>query len=177
MSMDMTPNETIAWETLRVRPSFRNSDIRAAASVSQPTAGEWVAGWVRRGIVKVTGRDALGTIYAPILETEIDPAPLGGTSHGNMWRAARMLGEFSARDIAAHSCTELVAVSEADAGAYCSALLAAGYLRVTQKAIPERRVARYRLIRNTGALPPRVRRVKALVDPNLKDAIMIGRIE
>ena len=172
----MTPSETLAWDAVQGLQSFRIADVRQAGSVSKPTATEYVAAWARHGLIKVAGRDALGNIYELIEVVDLPSPPLGGTAHGNMWRAARMIGEFSALDLAVHSCTEDVAVDEKLAGEYCTALLAAGYLRVTQKAIPGRRVARYRLIRNAGALPPIVRRVKALVDPNVQQTVVIGRV-
>ena len=66
----------------------------------------------------------------------------------------------------AMSCTDLVPVSLKDAHIYCQLLLKAEYLRVQQKAVPGRREASYRLIRNTGPLPPMERRVRAVIDQN-----------
>ena len=68
----------------------------------------------------------------------------------NMWRSMRMLAEFTARDIAAHTTTDLVGVTEMTAKSDCSLLFRAGYLRVTRKAVPGRAIATYRLIRISG---------------------------
>ena len=90
----------------------------------------------------------------------------GGTKHGNLWRAMTLLKEFCPTDLMAMSCTDLVPVSLKDAHIYCQLLLKAEYLRVQQKAVPGRREASYRLIRNTGPLPPMERRVRAVIDQN-----------
>ena len=92
------------------------------------------------------------------------------TLHGNLWNAMRMSGEFSPRDLMATAATENTPVSYDDAAAYCR-LLCRGeepYLRVIQKAVPGRKDATYRLVRKTGPLPPRERRIRGIYDPNIK---------
>lgn len=81
-----------------------------------------------------------------------------------------MMGTFSAADLAAHSTTADITVTENHAKVYCSRLLAAGYLRVVQKAAPPTRAAIYRLIRNTGPKPPQLQRVQQVFDPNTGQA-------
>ena len=84
-----------------------------------------------------------------------------------MWTSMRGLGEFNPRDIAAHSTTPDVRVSELTAKAYCAMLLKTGYLRVLKKAEPMAgRQAIYRLIRNSGPKPPQIQRIKQVYDPN-----------
>lgn len=107
--------------------------------------------------------------HAPRLRRDGSPVTQGaGTA--NMWRSMRMLARFSAVDLAAHSTTETVNVSEATAQSYCSMLARTGYLRVVQKADPVRaRKAVYRLVRNTGPRPPMIQRVKQVFDPNTRE--------
>jgi hypothetical protein len=96
--------------------------------------------------------------------------------HGNLWRAMRMLQGFSPVDLAAHAATPTVAVSPEDAAAYCQTLTRAGYLRVVRKAAPPLRPAIYRLVRNTGPLPPVLRRVRAVIDGNTGQIVHVGGI-
>ncbi|KAF0674353.1 hypothetical protein PMES_03357, partial [Profundibacterium mesophilum KAUST100406-0324] len=84
----------------------------------------------------------------------------------NMWTAARMLTTFSPRDLAAHSTTDDVLVSEDDARLFCGFLLRGSYVRVIRKAAPGKREARYKLVRNTGPRPPVERRLRAIWDEN-----------
>jgi len=95
---------------------------------------------------------------------------------GNMWLAMRVLGSFTPRDIAATAVTENTNVSMDDAAAYCR-FLAKGsepHLRVLKKSKPGVSEPQYRLIRNTGPLPPRERRIRATYDPNLDAFTHLG---
>jgi hypothetical protein len=69
-------------------------------------------------------------------------------------------------DLAVHSTTTETEVGENHARVYCSHLLAAGYLKVVQKAAPPKRAAIYRLVRDTGPVPPKTQRVQQVYDPN-----------
>lgn len=92
----------------------------------------------------------------------------------NMWTAMRQLKSFSPRDLAAQATTEETAVTLDDAQDYCRALLGAGYLAVAKKAVPGKGLAIYRLTRNTGPRAPREKRVRAVVDANTEQTIVIG---
>ena len=92
----------------------------------------------------------------------------------NMWTAMRQLKSFSPRELAAHASTEDTPVTLEVAQDYCRALLGAGYLVATRKAVPGKQLAIYRLTRNTGPRPPREKRVRAVVDDNTETVIVIG---
>lgn len=93
----------------------------------------------------------------------------------NMWTAMRqMKGGFTPRDLAAHASTEETPVHLDTAQEYCRALLGAGYLAVTRKAVPGKTEAIYRLTKNTGPRAPREKRVRAVVDDNTEQTIVIG---
>ncbi len=92
-----------------------------------------------------------------------------GTGTENMWRSMRMMGQFTPLDIAVHSTTDTVSVTEATARGYCSMLLKAGYLGVVRKAVPGKWPATYRFVRDTGPLPPQIQRVKQVFDPNIRE--------
>jgi len=92
-----------------------------------------------------------------------------GNADWNMWRSARMLGQFTAVDIQMHSNTASAEVSAANAHRFCTMLLRGGYLRVVRKAVSGRHPAMYRLIRDTGPKPPVERRVRAIWDPNTRE--------
>jgi hypothetical protein len=58
-------------------------------------------------------------------------------------------------------------VTEKDARDFCRMLSRIGYIKAVRKAVPGVRDPIYKLVRNTGPLPPRARRVAAVVDDNL----------
>lgn len=107
-----------------------------------------------------------GGAHAPRVRRD-GTAVTQGSGTVNIWRSMRMLAKFTANDLAAHSTTDTVRVSEKTAQSYCTMLLATGYLRVLQKADPVKgRRAIYRLVRNDGPKPPMIQRVKQVFDPN-----------
>lgn len=98
------------------------------------------------------------------------------SARANMWRSMRGLQNFTARDIAVHSTTEEVTVSEEAALDYCQMLVRSGHLRAVQKALPGRRPAIYRLVRNTGPVPPKERRISAVWDENTREYAYIAGV-
>lgn len=155
---------------------FSYAHIAAANHINIEKATAIVRGWLREGIIIVTleasgkGRKLFRVKpgYTP------PPKPAGRSALMNLWSAMRGLKTFSTVDLAAHSTTETVAVSVEGARSYATALLAAGYLKVERKAVPGKCDATYRLIRNTGPVPPMLRRVEAVVDLNTGATIVIG---
>lgn len=175
----MAATADAAWAAALRRGSFTYADIAADVGLSIDRATDLVRGWVRaraaisvglgphrRKQFRVTeiGR-ALSE--APV-RSRADGSPIRqATVQGNLWRSMRGLRAFTPVDLAAHSCTETVPVDEVAAQAYCQSLTRAGYLRVERKAVPGRRQAIYRLVRDTGPQPPSERRVRAIWDGNL----------
>lgn len=168
-----------SWAAALRRGSFTYAEIAADIGLSIDRATEMVQAWVRaravisvgfgphrRKVFRVT--DIGRALRQPPQRSRSDGSPIReATVQGNLWRSMRGLRSFTPLDLAVHSCTEAVPVDEPAAQAYCQALARAGYLRVERKAIPGRRPAIYRLIRDTGPQPPSERRVRAIWDANL----------
>ncbi|MGV6840007.1 MAG: hypothetical protein ACWA40_07405 [Planktomarina sp.] len=162
------------WAHIRRVKVFTVTDIHNATGIPRKTISDYIKRLIAGGVVQTHGNGGdvdrfelvrdMG-VHTPRFRPNGEPVTQGmGTQ--NMWRAMRMMAEFSPCDIAAHSSTDTVKVSEATAKTYCSHLLRSGYLRVLVKAIPGKRQARYRLIKDTGPLPPKVQRVKRVFDQN-----------
>lgn len=164
--------QQVAWSAACRLVEFDRRALSEAAQIGIDTAGTWIRRWVRAGTVEPLGKgDGTTERYRVRGETRpvpAAPAPAKQTPDGNMWRAMRAFrAPFTAVDIAAHSTTDTIAVGPDDARAFCQMLLRSGYLRVLRTAVPGKREAIYRLIRDTGPKPPRERRVRAIWDPNL----------
>ena len=92
----------------------------------------------------------------------------------NMWTAMRQLKSFTPRDLAVHSSTEDTPVHLEAAQEYCRSLMGAEYLAVVRKAVPGKTEPIYRLTKNTGPRAPREKRVRAVIDANTEETIVIG---
>ena len=139
--------------------------------VQRKTAKDYLLSLVAAGYLTEAGDDVWtmtrdGGAHAPRVRRD-GSAVTQGSGTVNLWRSMRMLAKFTPVDLAAHSTTETVKVTENTAQSYCTMLLATGYLRVVQKANPAAsKKAIYRLIRNDGPKPPMIQRVKQVFDPN-----------
>lgn len=165
------------WATALRLKSFSYYSLAAEAHVATDTAMALVHDWRRSGAVISVGKGEKNRLEFRVVAdgTGLPRAtrPDGtyrrsGTAQGNMWRAMRGLGSFTPTDLAAHSNTPDVKVSVEDARAYCQMLVRSEHLRIQRKALPGRREAIYRLVRNTGPHAPAERRVRAVWDENLK---------
>ncbi|SDK30802.1 hypothetical protein [Billgrantia gudaonensis] len=98
--------------------------------------------------------------------------PMAGRGREQLWRTLKIIGEFTAAQLADAASTPAVPIAEHTARDYCYFLRDAGYLSVTREAspgVPER----YRLMpsRWTGPLAPMIQRTKQLYDPNTGEVV------
>lgn len=163
------------WAEVRRLNIFTAAEIVANTDIPKKTITDYLKRLEAGGYIRkhdsfaqtsrfILERDA--GIHAPRVRSDGSPVRQGDGSQ-NMWRSMRMLGQFTPRDIAVHSTTDTVTVTEATAKFYCSMLLKARYLRVMRKAVPGKHQATYKFVRNTGPLPPQIQRVKQVFDQNL----------
>lgn len=105
-----------------------------------------------------------------VAPTAPDRAVRGVIDH--MWTAIRKLPSFTVGLVLAHVQVAAPAVSEKAVREYVRALLAAGYLRVLEKARPGVEAV-YRLKPGHGSRTPRLCRVAAIVDPNTNTTTLL----
>lgn len=165
-------NHATCWKAACELEKFTYRQLAETSKCAYNRVTKLVREWESKGAVKAVGTEknclqylvinpqAFDNLIKPSLKTRRQ------TPEGNMWTAMRGLTTFEPRDIAIHANTDDINVSDDQARAYCRALLRFGYLKVVRKAIPGRREAIYRLIRNTGPRPPKTKRVTGLLDPN-----------
>lgn len=174
-------NRQIIWDALRKEFTKGNASLSLSVladrtKVNRKTASDYLACLVAGGYVERQEPEVLncpvfrlirdGGHHAPRLRKD-GSVVTQGAGVNNLWRSMRMLKKFSVVDLALHSSTPAVTVTEATAQSYCSMLLATGFLRVIQKADPVKgRRAIYRLVREDGAKAPMIQRVKQVYDPN-----------
>jgi hypothetical protein len=183
------PGREGVWDAIRRGRRFTVADLQGETRLGVDSIRDYLHGLQAAGYIRSLGPDTrreqrtsrranefLPTLY----ELVGDPGPdaprlrrdgsevTQGRGRDHMWRTAKMLGAFDARDLAVHASTEDCTVSEADAKYYCAYLARAGYLAVVEPGGPAR-LARYRFLvtRNTGPRAPMVQRVRQVFDPNL----------
>lgn len=162
------------WVSIRTLKTFTVNELARHSGGDRKTVRDYLACLHKGEVLSKDGtsftllRD-MG-VHAPRYNRQGKPVTQGRGVE-NMWRSMRLLEQFTSRDIAVHSNTPDVQVSEETAKSYCTMLMRCGYLRVVQKARPSvGQLAIYRLIRNTGPLPPQVQRIKQVFDPNTGDS-------
>ncbi|WP_182912737.1 MDR/zinc-dependent alcohol dehydrogenase-like family protein [Paracoccus onubensis] len=175
-----TPGRQEIWEAIRkLRTGFNVDDLIDHSCANRKTISDYLRCLVPGGIIVQCEDDRYDLVedrgfHAPRLNRQGKPVTQGAGTE-NMWRSMRGLAVFSPQDLAIHSTTPDVSVSEATAKAYCGMLLKTGFLRVERKASPMRgKQAIYRLIRNTGPKPPQIQRVKHVYDPNTQQVHVPG---
>lgn len=169
--------ETLCANSAAAMGTFTYFDLAAKAGTQTKTVGNIVQRWEALGLVerlgkgpknrmqfKVTAKGAkrLGATVSKGVLTSVSPEQ-------NMWTAMRMLKMFTPQDIAVQARTEVVDITIEQARAFCRMLVRGDqpYLRARRTAIPGRRDATYQLVRDTGPVPPRECRVRAIYDANL----------
>lgn len=156
-------------------PEFGYSDIQRQMGLSIDWVRKMVRGWKTRGLLdEVRSGHRIRTIWKVRPQHRLALAAKARSPEQNMWTAIRQMKSFSPRELAGHATTEETEVTLEAAQDYCRALLGAGYLTVARKAVPGKALAIYRLAKNTGPRAPREKRVRALVDANTEQTILIG---
>lgn len=83
-----------------------------------------------------------------------------------MWRSMKVRKVFTAHTVATDSSQGSVSCTLGTAKTYCKALHRTGFLTVAKPASNAGGLSTYRLVRDTGPLPPAITRVKAVYDRN-----------
>ncbi len=96
-----------------------------------------------------------------------------GRGTEQLWRTMKILPNFTIVELAAAASTSVRVIAHGQAEDYVRWLLRAEYLIVTVRGRPHR-PARYRLVRNTGPLPPMIQRMPQVWDQNLKQVVWTG---
>lgn len=185
------PGRQGVWEAIRALREFSVADLEHRTGTRAATIRTYVMGLERAGYIERIGRQSTdakfaranqfqGLLYRLINDVGIEAPRVTrngepvtqGAAREQMWRTAKILSEFDARDLAIHASTEQQPVQLEDARSYTRYLHKAGYLAVIHRGAPGRFV-RYRFLasRNTGPEAPQVQRIKQVWDPNIGQVV------
>jgi hypothetical protein len=165
-----------AFAFAAAQATFTVADVQLKMGVSEDLARNIVRTWREADLLElVSSGHRIRSVWAVKPGARQVLAAKARSPEQNMWTAMRqMKSGFTPRDLAAHATTEETLVTPEAAQDYCRALLGAGYLGVARKAVPGKTEAIYRLIRNTGPRAPKEKRVRAVIDSNTEETVLIG---
>ena len=163
------------WDVIRRQKTFTVPDLESQVPMHISSVREYVLALEKAGYIAKTTQPA--HLFVAIwyqLAKDAPTAPrvrkdgseiIQGRGQENMWRAMRVLKEFSAVDIAITASAGGVMVSLRAAKAYCGKLCQAGYIMAKN--------GRFRFVPSmyTGPKPPMIQRNKQVYDPNLKKVV------
>ena len=163
------------WEALRTLPEFTVTELAHHTRLGKATIRDYLIGLERAGYLEKIAQGGPGAAsiwrlsrdagrHAPRVTKNGAPVSMG-QGRLQMWRAMRVLGRFTAQDLAIHASTEEHQVATNEAVTYCRFLWRAGYL--TQQGPHYQFVRR----RYSGPKPPMIQRVKQVYDPNLEQVV------
>jgi len=177
------------WAAIRELVIFTVRDIWLLTHLSKASIQDYLQGLTAAGYTEVDGTrpadyGSRANVYKLTRDVGIEAPRVRrdgslvtqGLGRELMWRTMRILGEFSARDLAVTASTEDCQVAEKEAKDYSHFLHKAGYLALVRagKGTGNGGVLnRYRFIkaRFSGPKPPMIQRVKAVYDPNLEKVV------
>jgi len=166
------------WAEIRAMRTFTVRELKEATTLKIESVREYVTGLTNGGFLERDDSQILNdkgfgknsVIYTLIRNVGVDAPRVRkdgstvtqGQGTANMWRTMRILGTFSARELAVSASTDTCVIAESTAASYIRHLCDAGYIRKGKY------LFRFITAMYTGPKPPMVQRVKRVWDQNLK---------
>lgn len=174
------------WEAMR--KLHKSGDLFTVNDVWKSTTGngpkgrvrDYITGLVAAGHLKARPTPGKATEYELVKDCGIEAPRVRkdgtevtqGRGREQMWRTIKIIGDFTARDLAQAASTPAFPVAENTAKDYCTMLAGAEYLATISPGSPGV-PARYRLMQSrwTGPRAPMIQRLKQLYDPNTGEVV------
>jgi len=163
--------------------AFTVWDIEGQTNADRKAVRDYIRRLEKAGIVAEAGFTERGEKVrrlisdpgpeAPRLRRDGSPARETGRGNEQLWRAARMLGQFTLQELSTAASTDEVQVSRETAKTYCRHLHRAGYLARVNGGEARRgetpKPIVYRLLPSayTGPLAPQIQLTRFVFDPNM----------
>lgn len=167
------------WAAIRTMKDFTLADVCAKTRLHKVSVRDYIIGLAAAGyIAHTSNRRQPGTggnpakvytlthdigVEAPRVRKDGTPVTQGA-GREQMWRTMRILGTFTAKELAVTASTETRGVALSEARAYIHYLHKAGYIFCAFRG--KWTVYRFNPRMYTGPKPPQVQRVKQVFDPN-----------
>ncbi|TQV63937.1 MAG: hypothetical protein FNT29_06045 [Halothiobacillaceae bacterium] len=164
------------WRVIRELRSFSLPELRGYVRMSERALGQFVNGLVAAGYLEPHIHGDYRLINDPGADAprvrEDGSIVTRGLKAERLWRTARILGEFSVRELWQSACADDCCIKGSYAHGYVAAMHRAGYL-VMSSSGGGGRATRYRMIktRYSGPKAPVIQRRGAVYDPNTRRVV------
>lgn len=170
------PEDELLVKFMLGRETFTHLDLKTEVDVSEYRRTNLVGRLLNAKLIFEVGRkdnrkvfSAFDRAAAVKLSEKKRKTPLG-----SMWAAMRSMRTFTPDEVLAVCAADWPELTRQEVQTYCSKITKAEYLKVIQKARPNTRPAKYRLINDSGPLPPRVRVLECVIDGNTDMATYVA---
>ncbi len=167
----------LIWQEIRKQKDFTLDSLASGTRIERETIRTYVVGLEKAGFVRIFDQKETDKPYVTtqfktncyVLEKDVgidaprvtrDGKILPSDINQDLWRAMKILKEFSITDLIA-STTQKTTVENVKT--YCLFLTRAKYLK--------RNGSRFVFVKSTGVKAPQILRIKAVFDPNLKQIV------
>ncbi|WP_339696128.1 hypothetical protein [Celeribacter baekdonensis] len=160
--------EQVMWDFIVSKTSVTHADIKGAVDVTDYKRTNFVAKLKRLGVLQKCGKLGIHDLFT-VHDTEAlrkNDTEKRQSAHGGMWASMRVLKNFTPIEVRMAILQRHPDITEKAVTTYCQKLLKAQYLRVVQTAKIGVRPAHYKLINDTGPLPPQVKHKQVIIDGN-----------
>ncbi|MEP1522095.1 hypothetical protein [Ascidiaceihabitans sp.] len=168
--------EKIVWDAVKDLDSFCHADIAKVTGMPSDGLRVVISKMFRQGLFRI--HHSVGNVVhytsfsiAWLLQDNLEKRM---SDHGAVWAAIRLTKEFVVTDLLAGIVVSRPEITESFISDYCELLRNAGHLVFARKAMPESgRMPVYRLVKNTGPIPPEPKHTTVLVDHNLNKVVHV----
>ncbi|MEL7098258.1 MAG: hypothetical protein AAGM84_05450 [Pseudomonadota bacterium] len=172
-----TPEERALWDWVKSQPKFQLKTLKQAMAFSDYRVERIWSVLRRKNIVRSLGQAGGKQWFSVHDDAEIEAVKRGKRKSmtGRVWAVMRATQTFTVTDLVMSFDVELDDQQRHKIREFCRALVAAEYLKVIQKARPDvGREACYRLVKNTGPIPPSFGRRLSLIDQNTERVVWVA---
>lgn len=163
-----TPEDQKLWDFVRGQIRFTRDHVLAQKIAPDNKATLFLRSLESAGLLRSAGYDngkPYFTTFSPLdIMNRAKDKRL--SKEGRIWTAMRAASKFTIEDLLMTFAGFEGEFSEKSIRSYCTTLQKAGYLKDTRRGRVTAQSMRYHLVRDTGPLPPTVKRVPVVTDPN-----------
>lgn len=170
------PTDQAMVDFMAQTEQFTYADIKQNVTSTQSRRANLVSSLVRQRLIFEVGREDGQKVWTTKKDNVGRAATKikRGSNDGRIWSAMRTMGVFTPDELFAICANDDVKISFEYVRTYCRKLQTAGYFAVIEKARSGGRSARYKLVRDTGPLPPAVKTLECVVDGNTDKAMYVS---
>lgn len=163
-----TPEDLKLWDFVRHQIRFTRDYVLAQKLAPDNKVTLFLRSLENAGLLRSAGFEEGKPYFTALTSAEIMHRAKDKrlTKEGRIWTAMRAASKFTIEDLLMTFAGLEDQFSEKSIRSYCTTLQKAGYLKDTRRGRVKAQSVRYHLVRDTGPLPPTVKRVPVVTDPN-----------